>query len=156
MAHSSFLIEWEAYEYEHKERSQDWFWAVGIVTVAIIIAAIIFGNIIFAILILIAVFALSLFINRPPHEIHIAIDERGIIKENVRYPYETLRSFWIDGEHPHPRILVRSEKMLMPIIIVPLPEDIDEDDIRTVLLDHLPEEFHDIPFVERVLEYIGF
>lgn len=156
MPRQTFRIEWDALEYEHKERSQDWFWAMGIVTVSIAVVSAIFGNIIFSILVLLAAFSLSLFINRPPEEVHVVLDERGITKEKVHYPYEVLESFWIDEDHPHLKILVRSKKLLMPLIIVPLPNGADLDRLHKVLLQHLREERHVLPWVERLLEYLGF
>ena len=156
MPQSSFKLEWDAHEYEHKVRSQDWFWAVGIIAVSIAIAAVIFGNIIFGILILISAFALSLFASRPPSTIHAVIDEKGIARGRVRYPYSTLGSFWIDTEHPHKKIILRSEKMFMPLIIVPLGENVDVDQLHEKLSLSLPEEFHSLPFVEKILEYLGF
>lgn len=149
-------MEWDAHEYEHKERSPDWFWAVGIVAVSVAIASVIFGNIIFGILVLIAAFALSLFANRPPSTIHITVDEKGITRDKIRYPYDTLGSFWIDTEHPHKKIILRSEKLFMPLIIVPLSEEVDVDKLYDGLSDFLSEEFHSLPFVEKVLEYFGF
>lgn len=152
----SFKIEWTAHEYEHKERSSDWFWAMGIVTFSIAVVATIFGNIIFAILILIAAFSLSLFLNRPPDEMHIVVDEHGITKDKIHYPYSTLQSFWIDENHPHKKILVRSQKTLMPLIVVPLADDMDLDKLHTALLRFMQEEYHSLPFAEKVLEYLGF
>ncbi|MEX2013743.1 MAG: hypothetical protein WD896_00110, partial [Parcubacteria group bacterium] len=156
MAQPSFRLEWDAHEYEHKERSSDWFWAVGIISVAVAIAAVIFSNIIFAILILISAFTLSLFINRPPKTLHIAVDEKGITRGQVRYPYQSLESFWIDTEHPHKKIILRSEKLLMPLIIVPIGEGVDPEQLNEKLSGILPEEFHSLPLVERILEYLGF
>jgi len=156
MAKPSFKLEWDAHEYEHKERTQDWFWAVGIVTVSIAVASIIFGNIIFGILILISAFALSLFATRPPSTLHVVVDEKGVTREHVRYPYSTLKSFWIDVEHPHKKIILRSDRMFMPLIIIPLSDDVDADELHDTLMQVLPEEFHSIPFIEKVLEYLGF
>ncbi|MDP3763749.1 MAG: hypothetical protein Q8Q92_03845 [bacterium] len=156
MPRPSFKIEWDAHEYEHKERSQDWFWAVGIVSVSLTIAAIILGNIILGILILISAFTLSLFANRPPNTLRVIVDEKGIIKGRVRYPYSTLESFWIDTEHPHKKIILRSEKTFMPLIIVPLGDEADIEQLHENISQFLPEEFHSLPFVERILEYLGF
>jgi len=151
-----YTIEWDAHEYEHKERNQDWFWAVGIVTLAIALTSVILGNIIFGILILTAVFALALFINRPPETVHVVIDEKGIVRGNIRYPYSTLKSYWIDLEHPHNKIILRSEKLLMPLIVIPLSDEVDPERLDEVLSQHLTEEYHSLPFVEKVLEYLGF
>ena len=153
---SAFKIEWDAHEYEHKERGSDWFWAVGIIVVAIAIVSVIFGNIIFSILILVGAFSLSLFANRPPTTLHIVVDEFGIARGRIRYPYSTLVSFWIDTDHPHKKIILRSERLLMPLIIVPLGDEVDIDSLHDNLSQFLQEEFHSLPFVERMLEYFGF
>lgn len=151
-----FKIEWTAHEYEYKERSQDWFWAVGIVAISIAVASVIFGNIIFGILVIIAAFALTLFINREPETVSVTVNEFGVTKGRVHYPYETLHSFWIELEHSHPKIMLRSEKFFMPLIIIPLSEDADVDKIHDTLSEFISEEHHAPPLVERLLEYLGF
>jgi hypothetical protein len=152
----SYTLEWDAHEYEHKERSSDWFWAVGIISAALAIVAIILGNIIFGILIIIGAFSLSLFINRPPQITHIVLNEKGIARGKVLYPYETLESFWIDIEHSHKKIILRSQKMFMPLIIIPLGDDADVDKIHDKLSAVIKEEYHSLPLVEKILEYLGF
>jgi hypothetical protein len=156
MARETFKVEWDAHVYEHKERSSDWFWAVGIIIASLAIVAIVFGNIIFGILIIVSAFALSLFINRPPEIIHMVIDENGVTRANIRYPYDTLHSFWVDEIHPHKKILLRSKKMFMPLIIVPLGNDANPEKLQELLLKKLPEQYYSLPFVEKILEYLGF
>lgn len=151
-----FSIEWDAHEYEHKERSQDWFWAVGIISVSVAIASVIFGNTIFGILVLVSVFALALFINRPPENVHVVVNEHGITRERIRYPYSTLESYWLDTDHPHPKIILRSSKVFMPLIVVPLSKDVDAEGLDATLAQFLPEKYHPLPFVEKILEYLGF
>lgn len=153
---SKFKIEWNAHEYEHKERGSDWFWAVGIISVSVAIAAVIFGNIIFGILVLIGAFTLSIFANRPPSTLQVTVDEKGITRGNIRYPYETLDSFWIDIEHPHKKIILKSEKLFMPLIIIPLEDGVNLEELHDTLSQFMSEEFHALPWVERVLEYLGF
>jgi hypothetical protein len=155
MARDTFKIEWDGHEYEHKERSDDWYWAVGVIAVSCAVVAIIFSDIIFGILILLSAFSLSLFINRPPETVHIILDEKGITRGKVRYPFSTLHSFWIDEEHPHQKIFLRSQKLLMPLITIPLGSG-DADRIQKTLLKFIPEEFHTMPIAEKVLEYLGF
>jgi hypothetical protein len=156
MPQSTFQMKWDAYEYEHKKRSPDWFWAVGIISVAIAIASVILGNIIFAILVIISAFSLSLFINRPPSALQVSVDEQGITRGNIWYPYHTLESFWIDTDHPHKKIILRSKKLLMPLIVVPLGDDTDIEELHEHLSQLIEEEFHSLPLVERMLEYLGF
>lgn len=156
MAKGTFALEWVAHEYEHKERSQDWFWATGIITAGAALAFIIFGDVIFGILILVAAAALALFINRPPEDVSITISEQGVRRGNVLYPFDTLAGFWIDTEHPHKKVLIRSKKALMPLIIVPLSEEVSLDALRAELGKRIQEEYHSLPLAERILEYLGF
>lgn len=156
MTRHSFKIEWEAHEYEHKERSADWFWAVGIIAVSLAIVSVIFGNAIFGILILIGAFALTLFINRIPETVYVKVDERGITKGKIFYPYESIKSFYVDTDHPHRKILMRSRKRLMPLIIIPLGDNVDPERLRRTLAHFVEEEYLNLPLVERFLEYLGF
>ncbi len=149
-------MEWEAHDYEHKERSSDWFWAAGIVTLAIVLVSIIFGNIIFGILILVSAISLALFINRPPENVRVSVTDKGIQRERIFYPFETLESFWIDTEHPHNKIILHSKKLFMPLILVPLNSSINIEQLHTRLEEHLKEEYHSLPLVEKILEYLGF
>jgi hypothetical protein len=151
-----FDIEWDAPEHEHKVRSADWFWAVGITTVSLALVAIILGNIIFGLLILVSAGALALFINKEPNYLHIRISEQGITKDRIHYPYHSLESFWIDTDHPHKKIILRSKKLLMPHIVIPIGDDVDAERVHRVLSRLLPEEYHALPIVERLLEYLGF
>lgn len=149
-------MEWDAHEHEHKERSSDWFWAMGIVTISLAVVSVIFGNIIFAIFLLTAVFALALFINKVPDTVHVVVDERGVTKDKLHYPYSTLRTFWIDPEHSHPKILFSSEKIFMPLIVVPLDTSVNLEQLADNLSQHLSEKYHSLPFVEKMIEYLGF
>lgn len=150
-----FRIEWVAHSYEHKERSQDWIWAVSIVAIALAVVSAIFGNMILGLLIVVATFTLMLFINREPEEAEIIIDERGVTKDHLHYPYETLHSFHIDIEHSHPKVLIRSQKALLPLIVVPLG-DADPEEVYEALSQFLKEETHSLPIVENILEFLGF
>jgi len=152
----AFRMEWDAPEYEHKERSSDWFWAVGIVSFSIAIASVILGNIIFGILILVSAFSLSLFVNREPETVHVVVDEKGITKGRLRYPYPSLHSYWLDTDHPHPKIVLRSEKFFIPLIIVPLSDKVNAEELDRKLAQFLEERYHSMPFLEHVLEYLGF
>ena len=156
MPQPSFRIEWDAHEYEHKERSPDWFWAVGIVAFALAFASIILGNVILGILILVATFALITFAKRDPDEIHVVIDEKGITRDKIRYLFSSLESFWVDLEHPHKKIIIRSEKLFMPYIVIPLAEEVDTERLRRILSRYMHEEFHSLPLAEKALDYLGF
>ena len=148
-------ISWQTKEYIHTEKTTDWYWIVGIITISIALISIIFGNLIFGILIIVASFTLTLFASRKPEMVEVEINQRGVLHGKTLYPYDHLDSFWIETREFHGRILLKSKKVLMPFVVIFL-EDIEPEKIRETLLQHLPEEEHTEPLLEKLLIYFGF
>ncbi|MCX6702045.1 MAG: hypothetical protein NTX96_02520 [Candidatus Zambryskibacteria bacterium] len=148
-------ISWNTIEYLHKEKTSDWYWIVGIVTISIALISIILNNIIFAILIIVSSFTLSLFASKKPESITVDINDIGITVGKNSYPYKDLDSFWIETHDSYPRILLKSKKVFMPFVVV-LIENIESEKIHEFLLKHLPEEEHTEPLLEKLLLYFGF
>ena len=150
-------LHFQTYEYEPKERSVDWFCAVGIITIAIAVTAIIFNNVLFSIVVVLAGFALSLYAARPPETIDIVINDIGVRIHEKLYPYRTLESYWIEEHQRVPKLFLKSQKLLMPYIIVNLNVDEAEaHEIHEYLSHHLPEVFHGESMFEKILERLGF
>jgi hypothetical protein len=149
------LISWNAPEHLHVEKSPDWYWAVGIITLAIAAVAIIFGNVITGIFVLVAAAALVLHASRPPRIIYHEVNDRGIIVNDRLYPFLSLESFWIPHDELPPKILVKSRKMLMPFIVIWIAE-IDPESVREILLKYIAETEHREPFLKHLLERLGF
>lgn len=149
-------IEWEADEYPHSDKSNDWYWALGLVAVSAAVAALLFNNVLFAVLILLSSFVLALFASRKPERVRFAVMQRGIRAHGKLYPYQTLKSFYIE-ELPGrtPMLLLESAKVMTPLIVLPL-EGVDADHVHDFLLDVLPEEEHSEPLPHRLMEWLGF
>ena len=148
-------IHWQAFEYMHREKSSDWFWAVGIISAAGAATAVIFNDILFAVLIVVGTFALCLYAARRPVRVNFEINEKGIIVEKTQYPYTSLESFWVEENIGTPKVLIKSNKVMMPFIILPI-EEAGADHIREYLSEHLPQEEHNEPLLHHVMEYLGF
>lgn len=149
------IIEWNAPEHYHFEKSSDWYWAVGIITVTCAALAFIFSNPIFGILIIVGACALTIHAARVPRIVHYEINDRGIVVDNILYTFLTLDSFWIDTLHHEPKIIFKSRKTFMPFISIPISE-ISPDEVRTVLLTYIAEMEHVEPFSQKLLEAMGF
>ena len=89
---SSF--EWEAPEYEHHERSNDWYWAMGILAVALLVVAFFLKSVLFGLLVLLGGFSLGLYSARKPEIVSFSIGARGMAIEDKIYFFEDLKSFW--------------------------------------------------------------
>ncbi|MEK9167709.1 MAG: hypothetical protein AAB769_00010 [Patescibacteria group bacterium] len=149
-------IHWSALEYEHRDRSNDWFWVVGIIALALAVISIIYDNILFAILIVIGTFTLLMYAARAPHMVDFEINRRGVIIKDRLYPYNALKSFWLRDNHRGRKLVIQSEKMLMPNITIPLSDDMDINTIHLFLVEYLEEQEHHESLSELIMDYLGF
>jgi len=153
VAETEKKISWYGPEYFHKEKGGDWYWAVGIISSALVTVAILIENYIFALFIALASFTLMLFASRKPKMVEISINEKGVSFEKYFYPFDSIESFWINADLKH--ILIKSKKLLMPLIVLPLEEN-DPEMIREELGLYLDEEELNEPFFQKILEVLGF
>lgn len=148
-------IEWSALEYEDKERGSDWYFALGIIIVAGSVASIIFGNYFFAGLLVLGGLLLGFFAKNKPSTIYYELGEKGLRMQNRIYPYENIKSFYIETEG-HPMFLFRSERFFMPVIAIPVDLEIGEA-IRYVMLEKgIPEEKMSEHSSVKVMDRLGF
>ena len=155
-------VVWSALEYEEKERSSDWFWALGIIVITSSIASIIFGDYFFAALIIISGLLLGFFSIRKPHIIDYELNNKGFKIGNLLYPYENIKSFWVQVEEPNstsdikPILFIKSERIFMPIITAPIEiEKIQEIHSLMISKNITEEEMKEHP-AEKIMEALGF
>ena len=149
-------ISWNTVEYIHTEKTSDWYWIVGIITVSIALISIILNNVIFAILVLVSSFTLAMFASRHPDTVSVTIDRSGVTFGRTRYSYSNLESFWMETRDGFPRLLLKSKRTFMPFVVIHLGDEEFDEQIREALLQHLPEEENTEPLLEKVLIYLGF
>ena len=147
----------KALEYHYRHKASDWYWAVGIVTIAAATTAIIFNNILFGILIILGGFSLIIHAARPPRERDIEIGEAGITINEYRFSYSNLESFWLE-HNEFPRLLIKTNRTLMPHIVIPVShlDESERAEIREFLRTKLLELEQHEPVFEMIMEYIGF
>jgi hypothetical protein len=150
------LISWTAPSHLYVEKSSDWYWSVGIIALALAVVSFIFGEIIGGILIIVAAVALVLHASHPAHDMYCEINDRGIIVDKTLYPFLSLDSFWVPHDEIPSKLILKSNKAFMPLIVVYLAEEIDPESIREVLLNYIAETEHTEPLLKKVLERFGF
>ena len=74
-------IVWEAPEYIFREKTREWYYALGIIATALLVVAILTSNLLFGIIIVLSVFTSVMFAQRPPNVIRYEINRSGIIVE---------------------------------------------------------------------------
>ncbi|HEU0086003.1 MAG TPA: hypothetical protein VFQ59_03565 [Candidatus Paceibacterota bacterium] len=164
-------LEWVALEYEEKDRSPDWFWALGVIVVAGAIASIIFKNYFFAIFLLVSGGLMILFALKKPDLVTYELNRKGLKIRNRLYPFENIRSFWVQRnptaeerdlhgnlpeEELEPTLFIRTDRAFIPIISVPIQES-HADSIRNVMKNHeIKEELMKDHPADKIMDFIGF
>lgn len=148
-------IEWSALEYEEKERSTDWFWALGIIVVAGSITSLIYGNYFFAMLLILSGILLGFFAIKKPDMVSYELNKKGLKIKTRLFPYDTIKSFFVQTA-PKSMLFVKSSRMFMPIISIPVENNIAEE-IRFIMLSNnvQEEEMKEGPS-EKIMEKLGF
>jgi flagellar motor component MotA len=149
------LISWQGPTHLHFEKKPDWYWIVGIITLALAVVAFLFGQIISGIFVIVAATALVLHASTPPKYIKYEINDRGIMANNVLYSFLDLESFCIPHDMIPPRLLIKSRKVFMPLIVIYI-EGIDPESIREIMLKYIAETEHREPLLKHILEGFGF
>ena len=151
-------INWRTVDHIKEERSTDWFWIVGIVAVAIAVLSIFFGNLLLALLVLLATFSSFMLAHSTPRMVDYELSRKGLIIGNTFYSYSNLESFWVVDEdgYERDRVLFKSKKLLMPLIVTPVGDAADLEDIRDFLLEYIDEEELEEPAAQKIMSSLGF
>jgi hypothetical protein len=155
-------LSWSALEYEEKERSMDWFWALGIIVITSSIAAIIFGNYFFAVLIILSGALLGFFAIKKPDMVFYELNNLGLKIRNRLYLYENIKSFWIqtgmdDGKTViKPMFFVKTERLFFPDISIPIENSFAEEIQSIMFIKNIPEEQMREHPAEKIMEILGF
>lgn len=153
-------IEWETTELHNGEKTNDWFWALGIIMGTIAIISFVFNNIIFGIFIIMVSLSLVVHAKAKPKMSYYAITKDGLIVENKMYLYSNLDHFHIedfrDRENEHPtlrsRILIRNKSFIYPILYIPIHEKIDLHEVQEILSKYIKEQRVEETAFHKILE----
>lgn len=150
------VIRWQAPEYEFRKKTADWFWSVGIITLALALSAVFLKNFLVVLMIILGGFSLALYGARKPKTVSFEINPRGIVVGKRIYYYDDLKSFWIHYDPPEKKELAaESKKTFMPHIKIMLG-DTDPEEIRRYLLSFLKEEKIEESLMETISRMLGF
>ncbi len=148
-------IEWSALEYEDKERSADWFWALGIIVVAGSVASLIYKNYFFAMILIIGGILLGFFAIKKPDVINYELNEKGLKIKTHFYPYKNIKSFWVQTG-AKPILFIKSDRFFMPIISMLIDENLAEQIKNLMLKNNTAEEEMKEHASEKIMDTLGF
>lgn len=135
------VFHWSAPTHVETPRSVDWYWALGLIAACGVVISIWLGDTLFAAIITIAALIIGVVTARGPREHDVSITEEAVIIDHDVYPFETVRSFWVDADGlSEPRLYLSTAALLHPHLIVLLPSAEYAKSIYTFLSERVPEE----------------
>jgi hypothetical protein len=149
-------MQWETLEHTYYEKTNDWYASVIIIAAALMVVELMTKNYLLMTLTFIGAFTFILLATRRPDTVLVEIRKNGIRFGNTLYPYQTLDGFAIIDYTNDRRLLLESNRKIMPLIVIHLPDDMDTEELNEVLEEYLPEkELHEsLPHL--LLERVGF
>ncbi len=149
-------MKWEALEHSYTEKTNDWFASVVLIAGSLVAVELLLNNFLLIILTLVATFTFILMAARKPKLITVEIRSNGVRVGDTLYPYQTLDGFAVIEYTPERRLLLRSTRTFMPLIVVHIDDDVDLEELHDELRQYLPEqELHEsIP--QLLMERLGF
>lgn len=150
------LFSWEGQEYAFEEHGADWYWALGIITIAAVLVAILFSNILLALVIVAGAFAIGIQAARHSRTHRFAIYDDGVAVDDSLFLYKDMRDFaileYLDPALP-PALSIKTNHILAPHLLIPI-HDYDPDDIYFYISNHLPEGMHEETLLDRIASFL--
>lgn len=142
------ILEWHSPQHHFDKKTTDWYWIFGIIVLAAAVLAFYFGDFLFGVFIIIAGITIGFLSFKETQVLPIKVTKKGVIFGRQLYPWTSYSSFWIEDEHVHgARILMNPQNSFLPLVIIPINEEVDLNDVRETLLNFLEEE----PMTESLL-----
>ena len=149
-------ISWQIEEYSHREKTPDWYWALGIIAIAGAITAIICHDVLFAIIIVLGAISTGYYAAREPDVINVSIDEDGITIKGYVYEYSKLKGFAVEEHTMGNKLLLETSRAVIPQISISLPDEIEVEALRELLKTRIKEKNLTEPVGHRIMEHMGF
>ena len=108
-----------------------------------------------SIFLILASLVLLLYSKQKPTMSKIVVGQSGVLVDDVMYYYKDLRSFWIEYNPGGPKELsLESAKWYMPYVKVML-SDRDPVEVRSLIVNFLPEKEHENSLVDQMGRRLG-
>jgi len=150
---------WTVSTHEHRERSNDWYWALGLLALVGAGLSLFMGNVLFALIIAIAAGSIGVLSARGPREHVVRLDPRGLSLDGTLYRWDTIDSFWAEPFNEEQglqgRLLVTTRGILHPQLVIPLESAVRAGSVRAYARRFAKEEEQEAHIGEYLAELFG-
>ncbi len=147
-------IFWHVDSHEHRERTPDWYWGLGLGALAAAGIAVFLGNAMLAVIVILAAGSVGVLVARGPREHQVSVGPRGISVDGTLYRYARVDSFWVE-EHAEPHLLITTQGILHPQLVLPLYDRTRAQSVRNYLKRYITEEEQEPHLGHHVAQMLG-
>ncbi len=152
---SSSVISWSTVMSPLPKKKIAW-WTLGVLSAIGVLMLMFRHDIFFSIMLFLAGFVIVLRAYSKPRRNNISVTPTSIIIDEERYPFHEMKSFWVRYQPPQIKELsVEFKKSLRPYLNIPL-EGTDPLEIRSVMVQYIPEKEHEETLFDQIIRMIGF
>lgn len=138
------MFNWRAKEFENFEKTNDWFWWVGLIALAGAGLAFWQGSVSFGIFILLAGFSFIVFGNVKHPEHSILINEDGLMIDQNKFLWKDVTGFSIIDDTKDPfekKLILETNRPIANKISLPINRAVvNPDTLRKFLLEYVEEK----------------
>src|SRR3989338_337435 len=152
---SSPHFEWQAPSFYYNPQKK--YLALVVIALMAGAAALLFfdRDMLLAIFLMLSSLVLVLYTNKKPDMSKISVDQTGISINDRVYYYKELKSFWIDYNPRGPKELsLEARKWYLPHIKVSLEQE-DPLELRSLMINFVPERVHEQSLVDFIARKLG-
>jgi len=158
-----FMIEWQAPEFEHRQKDVSWYWLSLIISIILLALSVWQKNFLFAVFIVIAWFVIIYATSRTPTIWNFKLSEKGIEinlpndkSSNKFYPLDKIEGFDIHGlEGEYKELILKIKKRFSPYLKINFLAG-DEMQIKDFLNRYISEEEYNESLADSFSKLIGF
>ncbi len=89
------LLQWDTFEYEHREKDAAWYFTFWFIAIALIVYEVILRDIFAAVTFLLIAGIVWFITKQRPRPMHVSISDQGMLLGTLMVPYGNIKRFWI-------------------------------------------------------------
>lgn len=157
LSRGSTYLEWEAPEYVVYKKNTVWYIGFGIFLAILLFSAFVMKSFLTGIIFALSGILIFFLSERPPKITSYEIKTTGIRIGNRVYLYNELSSFNLVENGSSIYLLLKSKRLIMPLIHIPLAESLDHEEVVNIISNHLPQDPDFVePLADVIAHWVGF
>ncbi len=157
MPNQNKTLTWEAPEFKHYEKNLGWYTTLIAIAILVVGFFVITGDYFAAVTMAIITGMIIFFSRQKPGLVEVEINNKHIKFGNLIFLFKHLKSFWVVSNEKHKTLNIETSTLLNNLLVIEL-ENQDPEEVRQLLLNHLPEHPEKIheTFAQRVIHFFKF